>query len=1027
MMTKKKLWIAIALFFLLLTLLRVVWIYFHTIPEHPRAVQGQLDLKGWEFESQRTITLDGDWEFYPHTFLTPGRASDPDAAGRKGFLKVPGKWGSAMSPSEPTMLGYGSYRLLIKVDPKPGQAFGLRISKLPSSAALYINGKLRMQSGQPSAEPEQYTPRNVPFSSLFTADGDEIEVIIQAANYDNERTGGIIQSIKFGSASMLDKEETFSRNMQLIVVVVFIMHAVYAALLFGLGVRQKALLTLSLLVLSATLMVLLDDDKLLLVWLPISFGWGVKLFYLSATLVPGLMFKFIADLLPGYEKQKHFKYVMAGYALVALSALCLPLAILLKYFWIANLLLWITFLLFPWIFMRMLTKGEPDTIYLMLGATAVANSSLWGIIKTNAMPEINFYPLDLLFCFLAFAAFWFKRYIRTANETEKLAGELQQASKQKDDFLANTSHELRNPLHGIINIAQTVLERERPTMGQKSSADMDLLISIGRRMSFLLNDLLDLTRLQEQGIRLQRGSISIQAVASGVIDLLRFMTEGKPVRFVLNIPEEFPPVHADENRLVQIMFNLLHNAVKFTAEGSITVEAEQLGESVRIRVIDTGVGMDEATRQRIFQPYEQGDSGITALSGGIGLGLSICKQLLELHESTIEVASAPGEGSVFSFTLPVAPSSMTGGRAGSSSFAAAARSLPPPAENSRVTGSVEAVIAEKPIVLAIDDDPINLNILKEILTEEAYRITTARSAVEALGILESQDWDLIISDIMMPQMSGYELARIVRERFSLSELPVLLLTARSRPEDMEAGFLSGANDYVTKPMDAMELKARVQALTAMKISAREHLRMEAAFLQAQIQPHFLFNTLNSIAALSEIDTARMRNLLAEFGHYLRASFDSRNSERLVPLEHELQLVRSYLFIEKERFEERLEVLWEVDESIQLQLPPLSIQPLVENAVKHGVLARAQGGMIGIRITEGDRYAEITVSDNGVGIEETQLSRLLLPENRTSGIGLRNTDRRLKQLYGTGLHIESKQGHGTTVKFTVFKSHPGSLL
>jgi two-component system sensor histidine kinase ChiS len=138
--------------------------------------------------------------------------------------------------------------------------------------------------------------------------------------------------------------------------------------------------------------------------------------------------------------------------------------------------------------------------------------------------------------------------------------------------------------------------------------------------------------------------------------------------------------------------------------------------------------------------------------------------------------------------------------------------------------------------LVVDDDVLNLKISENILDAESFDIVAVTSGKEALSQLETRKWDLVIADIMMPHMSGYELTRVIRERYSISELPILLLTARNRLEDIAAGFLSGANDYVTKPADAMELKFRVQALTDLNRSVHERLRMEAAWLQAQIQP-----------------------------------------------------------------------------------------------------------------------------------------------------------------------------------------------
>src|SRR5699024_2591755 len=149
--------------------------------------------------------------------------------------------------------------------------------------------------------------------------------------------------------------------------------------------------------------------------------------------------------------------------------------------------------------------------------------------------------------------------------------------------------------------------------------------------------------------------------------------------------------------------------------------------------------------------------------------------------------------------------------------------------------------------------------------------------------------DLVIADVMMPEMSGYELTRIIRQRFTRSELPILLLTARNRQEDIENGFLAGANDYVTKPVDAVELRSRVLAHTESKQSFRARIQMESAWLQAQIQPHFLFNTLNSIIALSEIDMERMHKLVDAFSQVLRSKFNFQNLNHFIPIERELEL------------------------------------------------------------------------------------------------------------------------------------------
>lgn len=229
----------------------------------------------------------------------------------------------------------------------------------------------------------------------------------------------------------------------------------------------------------------------------------------------------------------------------------------------------------------------------------------------------------------------------------------------------------------------------------------------------------------------------------------------------------------------------------------------------------------------------------------------------------------------------------------------------------------------------------------------------------------------------------------------------------------------GANDYVTKPVNRIEILSRVQVLTALRSSVREQLHLEAIWLQSQIQPHFLFNTLNSLVALSEIDVIKMKELLYDFSDFLRSKFQFHHVDGLVPMEEELNIVKSYLNIEQIRFGDRLAVVWDVDENSMVDIPFLTIQPLVENAINHGIMERMEGGTVTIRVAEQKDGVHVSVSDNGVGIEEKQLSNLLNRKTSDhSSVGLINTNQRILRSFGAGLHIESTVGEGMTVSFVV---------
>ncbi|GGG85254.1 ATP-binding protein [Paenibacillus radicis (ex Gao et al. 2016)] len=1025
--------LSFVLFLTILLGLRLLWFDIFRVPPHPHASQGVIDLRGWDFNNSPTITLNGQWEFYPEAFHSS--KDRPKAGEQPAYVQVPGDWSSAMPDNRKSSFGYGTYHLRILVDPVKEIDFAFWLQEIQASSLVEINGQKENPFGTLAEKAKAYTPKTISYTASYEAkEKGELDLFIQAANFEHPYEGGITRSIRFGSQAALDNERLYSIAFQLITFTVLLLHGLYACILFSFNPRERLFLVFFLLLLTASVTIVSDHESLLLLWLPITYAWALKIKMLSYL---WLSF-FILLLARGFSarlsgRKTYYVYVTA---LVLYSVFILAATPPLIYFTFKNHI-FLLFYLFPiiWfvaIIVKMVIKQQKDSIYLLFTAMGLLSSVIWGAFNNRQELTDIYYPLDVLTAIIGFSAYWFKGYFRNATENKKLNAQLLAADKLKDQFLANTSHELRTPLHGIISIAESLAEREKHTMAERSTQDMELLVTIGRRMSYLLNDLLDTVRLREKRIVLHAEPLSFPSVVSGVFSMLRYMTEGKPVQLKLLASPSTPPAWADEKRLVQIMFNLLHNALKHTETGTVTVSADSRNGQLSIEVTDTGSGMDKELLTRLFLPYEHGADG-GSVSGGIGLGLSISKQLVELHGGELTVRSELGKGSTFRFALPLAESSSASVHdhdrrsdmlkessaeiAVARGFADVAGSAWPSSQPMLSLPAGERTAT----ILAVDDDLVNLKVLAGILSTEPYEIHFATSAEEAMSLLGTKSWDLLITDVMMPHVSGYELTQKVRERYSLSELPVLLLTARSEPTDIYTGFQSGANDYVTKPLDATELKYRIWSLTTLKQSVNERVRMEAAYLQAQIHPHFLFNTLNSIMALSHIDPDRMFTLGEAFTSYLRISFHFLNSGKLVSLSHELELVRAYLHIEKERFEEKLTVVWELDDSeAKMVLPPLTLQPLVENAVRHGIMSRSRGGTVRIRIRKNDGFTLFEVSDDGRGMNQETLQLLLLPrsKNEDGGIGLFNTNRRLTQLYGQGLSIVSIPDQGTTVSFQI---------
>ncbi|WP_246000936.1 hybrid sensor histidine kinase/response regulator [Brevibacillus panacihumi] len=987
--------------------------------EKPVAVKGVLDLRGWEFSDYQTLRLDGEWEFFPSQFIEGNDLKKPE---EQTYLQVPKRWDEAFVHEQgtPDTFRLGTYRLRILLDPKQQQTLGIRINELRTASAIYANGQLVARAGQPATSVIEHQARNIPYTVKLTPEQGQVELLIHASN--DAGAGGITKPIRFGTIEAVQMRTMLSISLQLFLLVVFLIHSLYALLLYFLGSRNKGLLYFSLVMICGIFIVVTADDKLFFVWLQLDYEWTLKMTYLVYVGAVAFIPPLFHYLLPAYLNRRILQGFGGLCSLYALFILCVPAGTILAMSRMLSIVMLLSVIISAYILWKAIRDKE-DIIFLLLACLFVGVNVVWTIVYAILGLEMIHYPFNLIFAVLAFAAYWFRRFFRATTETKQLAEKLQQEDKRKDEFLVNTSHELRNPLHGIINITQAIIEDTDNPLHEEHKKRLDILLHVSKRLTLMLDDLLDVTRLKENTIRLHEKKINLQSIFAGVFDMARLMLDGKPIALKAEIDDSFPSVRGDENRLIQILFNLVHNAIKFTDEGTITIRATAANGFASIQVEDTGVGIEEKALQSIFQPYEQAELNSIRASGGFGLGLHISRQLVELHGGTLSVQSTPGKGSAFTFTLPLAAESALMEESSAQAWTQSSLEMAA-ATTDRIPASTETVSSiRKTRIIVVDDDSINLNILSKMLESEQYEVSTATSAQQALSILERKAVDLVISDVMMPHVSGYELTRIIRERFSVLELPVLLLTARNRSQDIVTGFQAGANDYVKKPVDAWDLKARVKALTELKISFDERLRMEGAWLQSQIQPHFLFNTLNSIAALGLEDFTKMQALLEEFSNYLRLSFDFHNSDPVISLHDELALVRSYLYIEKQRFGDRLQVEWDMDPELDFCLPPLTIQPLVENAIKHGLMQRTSGGTLWIHIKDKGEYCEVSIQDNGKGMTEEVRNQLFNQTGYTkkrASVGLRNIERRLKQLYRQGLAIDSSPEQGTTVTFQIPK-------
>lgn len=958
--------------------------------------------------SDGNIPLNGEWEFYPGQLLEPiDFQSNMVDKPPTNYIQVPRQWNKSL---EDESWNYGTYRLLITNDQASHQniQYGMSTTTIFMSYKLYINGQLRVKSGEPATTIERYRPEIIPQITLFDSQSETIEIVLQVANFDHY-TGGITSPIYFGYGQEILHSKYINVGIQMGTSIVLFVFFVVFSLLFFFYNRQLNLIIVSVFFLFFALNIAMNKERFFIQYfpfLPMELMWSMKHFsiYISAPLLSYLTTRFF-----GHAKINILHVLPA----IILGLYCIVIVIL-PYKWFIlfeqiALIVFICFyvLLFISLYIRctredMSHSNRGEMRYFLFAMLILLIFRVNNIFSARYyFPENHISTLAIMAFIILITFMLVQQYWTTYKIKVKMAQQLRKTDARKDEFLLRTSVELKTPISGLINLSQSMLA----TQSELNKGNLGLIRDTAFRMSNIVDGISDWVKMKDGRLSVQMKRVDIATMISVIIEQVQFISTNKHVRFQVNMQNNARYINADEQRILQVLYHLIDSGLRLIDHGLINIASYLRNDQVRLRICIQNEGVDLIPSDVVIQAFHQRSLNEEKDIRGLDWSFTIVQHLVDLMGGRLEMNQLKDANYEINLAFPAA--------------------LPitesPFLWEERLHQEVKLSHASIPkngscTVLVVDSDPVSLEIIVHLLAVEGIKVIVARSEAEAMDNLQTPEKpDIVLLNMLMNDYGGYHLCRKIRNNYTDMEMPILFVAARNTPIDIESGLKAGGNDYITKPFDASEVRARIHTLQLMKRLSQEAAMNEMAFLRSQINPHFLYNTLGSIMSLCYTDGRSAGKLISTLSKYLRILFQVAPGEQVVKLRKELEFIRAYIDIEKARFGNKLSFDLNVDATLlDYKIASMFIQPLVENAIQHGIAKRVEGGKVQLHVSKVDNMLKIIVEDDGVGISKQKQDEIMDLTKKNQGIGLSNIMKRIAGMTAKPVELWSKEGEGTRI-------------
>jgi signal transduction histidine kinase/ActR/RegA family two-component response regulator len=747
----------------------------------PRAEHGVLDLRGTAVSTQN-VALKGEWRLYWNKLLSPG-----DTAGPSEYVDFPKLWTKTEWKNQPLpSQGYATYTLdvLLPADHVP---LALDIPHVYTAYRLYANGQLLADNGRPGTSRSTTEPHWSQRVEHLPVGEDTLRLVLQMANFQHAK-GGPFKDIVLGPRDALLHAQHAETSFDIFLAGCLFMGGLFFIGLFVFGRHDQTLLYFSLFALLYSYRIVGTKNYALHLLFP-ELPWSLTLHceYLSLYLSIAMFVMYTWKLYP-QDVYKPIIRPLVGVCLAfALATVLLPTELF-------------TRLVVPFLGVMLVGIPYAASVYWRAyrnrrtGArfAVMSTGALMLVFVSILLEYFDMAAPSKFFLFVGYLGFFFLQSLilsyRFAWALKKAKEDAEKGLRAKSEFLSTMSHEIRTPLNSVIGMTHLLLKDE-PRPEQKEH--LDALYFSANNLLSIVNDILDYNKIEADKINFVRGPVDLVRICQNTVSGYSKLAAdaGISLRLVLD-PALTSRVIGDHTRTSQVIGNLVQNAIKFTPKGSVTLRVEVQGQteediSLNISVEDTGIGIAPEKQKEIFERFTQVDSSVTRVFSGTGLGLAISKKILALQQVDLKLISEPGVGSTFYFV----------------------QTFPKAEPEAQPVPVADVSLTEKPLediqVLIVEDNKMNIMVAEKFLKRWGAHTEVALNGREALDKLDATRHELVLMDLHMPVMDGYEATRQLRERGET--LPIIALTASIAQESQSKIYSNGFNDIVVKPFNPDDL------------------------------------------------------------------------------------------------------------------------------------------------------------------------------------------------------------------------------